>query len=68
MQLAVRAALGIKKSEADQIQNKMMIDSAINISFRGMSAMSNGIMKLWLASFIVKCCNGFSKPSKKEDK
>lgn len=68
MQMAVRAALGIKKSEADQIQNKMMIDSAINISFRGMSAMSNGIMQLWLASFIVKCCNGFSKPSKKEDK
>lgn len=65
MLVAVRAALGIKKSEQDLIQNKMMIDSALNISFRGMSAMSNGIMQLWLASFLVKCCNGFSKPSKK---
>ena len=64
MLVAIRAALGIKKSEQDTIQNKMMIDSALNISFRGMSAMSGGIMQIWLAEFLVKCCNGFSKPSK----
>lgn len=67
MLVAVRAALGIKKEEQDLIQNKMMIDSALNISFRGMSAMSNGIMQLWLASLLVKFCNGFSRPSKKKD-
>ena len=65
MLIAVCAATGIKKSEMDTPQNKMTIEAALGISFRGMAAMSNGAMPLWLASILVGFCNGFSRKSKK---
>ena len=68
MLIAVCAATGIKRSEMDTPQNKMTIEAALGISFRGMAAMSNGAMPLWLAGILVGFCNGFSRKSKKEDK
>ncbi|MCR4874886.1 MAG: glycoside hydrolase family 3 C-terminal domain-containing protein [Clostridia bacterium] len=68
MLIAVCAATGIKKTEMDTPQNKMTLESALGIPFRGMAAMSNGAMPLWLAGILVGFCNGFSRKSKKEDK
>ena len=64
MFVAVRAATGIKKGEENLPQNKMTIEAAVGVSFRSMSAMSGGIMKLWLARLLVAFCNGFTKPPK----
>ena len=66
MLIAVCAATGIKKSEMDTPQNKMTIEAALGISFRGMAAMSGGAMPLWLAGILVGFCNGFSRKSKKK--
>ena len=68
MLMAVCAATGIKKTEMDTPQNKMTIEAALGISFRGMAAMSGGMMPLWLAGILVGFCNGFSRKSKKEEK